>query len=182
MYDALKSIIAISQQRVIDPIPDELFLSNINFFVKAYLINICTYLESYLQEVAFQLAKRINEKIVSASIPQNYVHWRLATKNFKDENFNYSYLELAVDAKTISANLSANIYKTIELFRNLGVDLTASADFQACKGLISPVVTKRNNIIHHNDNASDVTFHDLLAHIDNFILYLSAINAVVPEN
>lgn len=182
MYDSLRGIILTSQERVIDENPDELFLNNINFFVKAYLINIYTYLESFLQEIALQYGKKINDKITAAKIPQNYVHWRLATKKHKDADYTFMPLDLPVDSKIISSDLSANIFKTIDLFRNFGIDLTKDRDFQKNKGVVNTVVTKRNNIIHHNDNASDVTFPDLLAHIDIFVEYMKAINRSVSSH
>jgi len=180
MYNALKQIIATSQQRVIAESPDELFLNNINFFAKAYLINICTYLESYLKETAIERARKINDKIVRAGIPHNYVHWQLSTLKTKDD-YSFSHLTLPIDNDALSTDLSANVYKTIELFKHLGIDLTIEEEFQNNKGKISALVTKRNKIIHHNDNASDLTFPDLIDHIDVFINYLRAINKVVKQ-
>ena len=182
MYDVLKGIILTSQQRVIDEVPDELFINNINFFVKAYLINICTYLESFLQEIALQYGSKLNQKIALADIPHNYVHWRLSTKKYKDGDYSFSSLNLPVESKDISSELSANTYKTIEFFKKLGIDLTSNGDFQQNKGVVNSVVTKRNKIIHHNDNALDVTFPDLLAHIDIFVVYMKAINFTVSNN
>ncbi|WP_138411442.1 hypothetical protein [Stutzerimonas nosocomialis] len=51
-YDALSEIIHESQRRTVTDEPDQLFVNNLNFFTKAYLINICTYLEAFLQELA----------------------------------------------------------------------------------------------------------------------------------
>lgn len=181
LYDVLKGIINTSQQRIIEQVPDSLFIENVNFFVKAYLINICTYLESFLQEIALRRAKAINEKIFAAKIPHNYMHWRLATKKYEKSDYSFSRLEVVIDSEMISSVLSANVHKTIDLFRNLGVDLKSSGDFVAHKNLVGSVVTKRNNIIHHNDSASDVTFTDLLGYIEIFVLYLTSINKAVSE-
>ena len=54
LLTTLKGIISQSQARVLKEDPDEFFSDNVNFFVKSYLINICTYLEAYLQDVAFE--------------------------------------------------------------------------------------------------------------------------------
>ena len=41
------------------------------------------------------------------------------------------------------------------------------------------IVDKRNNIIHHNDEASDITFSDLRSHIDFFLEYMLSIDQLL---
>jgi len=38
----LKTVILASQARVIQEAPDSLFIDNLNFFTKAYLVSLCT--------------------------------------------------------------------------------------------------------------------------------------------
>ncbi len=74
----LKVIISESETRVLRKQPDELFLENINFFVKSYLISICSYLEAMLQDLAFIQVQEINSRLLAANIPNNFMLWRVA--------------------------------------------------------------------------------------------------------
>lgn len=62
LFNSLITIIRISEERILNDSPDALFIEHPNFFVKAYLINICTYLEAFLQDVAFEQVQFIKEK------------------------------------------------------------------------------------------------------------------------
>lgn len=175
LYYSLKDVIRVSEERVLAEEPDKLFIGNVNFFVKSYLISICTYLEAYLQDMAFMYAKELDGRLKNARIPHNFVHWRIA-KEIKDKDLSFKDVELPVNKKEISDNLSGNPYKTVKLFKYLGVDLTANDEFESNKALVDSIVKKRNNIIHHNDKATDVSFADLLAYIDVFLIYMKSIN------
>ncbi|NJM76104.1 MAG: hypothetical protein HC852_10315 [Acaryochloridaceae cyanobacterium RU_4_10] len=115
MYDSLKVIIESSEKRVLGD-NDDLFSENINFFIKSYLITICTYLEAFLQDIAFEYANELNSRLKDADIPHNFVHWRIV-KDIKDKELNFNKIDFSVDKKEISDNLSANPYKTIKLFK-----------------------------------------------------------------
>jgi hypothetical protein len=174
----LKTIIKQSEKRVIQDTPDELFLANINFFVKSYLISICTYLEAYLQDVAFEYANILDMQIKNIKIPHNFVYWRVL-KDIKDKDLDYKQLDLSVSRKDISENISANPYRTIKLFCYLGIDLTKSINFEQNKDLINTIVAKRNKIIHHNDKAADISFSDLLTYIEIFLKYIKSIDDTI---
>ncbi|HAS6172355.1 TPA: hypothetical protein I7149_20315 [Vibrio vulnificus] len=174
LFLELKSIISESHDRTIRKHPDELFIGNVNFFVKSYLINICTYLEAMLQDLAFLHAKEINLRIVEANIPQNYVLWRNSS-NVKEKDFKFKSANFSVTKKDISDNLSASPYRTLKLFEKLGVDLTQCETFEANRELVTAIVSKRNNIIHHNDKAADVSYDDLILFIDVILSYSKAI-------
>ena len=181
LFASLKEVVKNSEQRVISDEPDELFIDNVNFFVKSYLINICSYLEAYLQDVALKYSDNISSRIVSAKIPHNFLHWRLNT-GLKDKYFNYNDISLPVSKKDISDNISANPYRTLKLFQLLGVDLSKMEVFESSKDLVNSIVTKRNNIIHHNDTAADISFGDLISYIDVIIPYMKAISEAVDES
>ena len=174
LFISLRVIISTSQQRVLSEDHDVLFSNNVNFFVKSYMINICTYLEAFLQDIAFEYSKGINERLKKANIPHNYVYWKVS-KEVKDKEMKYGDANYPVSKKDISDSLSANTYKTIKVFRFLGVDLTKEETFQFNKELVNSVVVKRNNIIHHNDNAIDISFSDLLSYVDVFLEYMNSI-------
>lgn len=178
LYVSLKLVIEESERRVLCNEPDGLMIDNVNFFVKSYLICICTYLESFLQDIAFDYASDINARLKKASLPHNYFLWRMA-KDFKAKDLNFSNVDLAVTKDDISKGLSANPYKTITLFKFLGVDLASEEDFRGNIGLVDMVVNKRNSIIHHNDRAADVSFLDLKSYVNIFMPYMKGVERAV---
>lgn len=181
LFKDLKVIIEESKVRTIKKDPDELFIGNVNFFVKSYLINICSYLEAMLQDLAFLHAKEINSRLVNANIPQNFVMWR-SDANVKDKELNFKKANLFITKKEISDNLSANPYRTLKLFEKLGVNLKECAEFEDNKDLVTTIVGKRNNIVHHNDKATDISYDDLIIYIDVIILYSKAILTSLENN
>ncbi len=180
LLSTLKEIITQSQQRVLAEYPDEIFSNNVNFFVKSYLINICTYLEAYLQDVAFEHTSRISSRLKNISVPHNFLYWRLA-KDVKDKELSFENAEYKVTKKDLSDSISGNPYKTIKAFKLIGIDLLSSYKFQENKDMVNSIVIKRNNIIHHNDDASDISFADLLLNIDVFLDYMTSIEEVVTS-
>ncbi len=177
---SLKDIIKISESRVLNDEPDEMFSNNVNFFVKLYLINICTYLEAYLQDVADEHTNRVSGRLIEAKIPHNFLYWKLA-KDVKDKDLAFKDAAYRVNKKDILDIISGNPYKSIKAFRLLGIDLNSDAKFSEHKDLVNSVVIKRNNIIHHNDEASDISFSDLLSHIDVFLKYMESICGIVEH-
>lgn len=175
---SLKEIIGQSKLRIINEEPDMLFSNNVNFFVKAYLITICTYLEAFLQDVAFEHARRVSERLREAKIPQNFLYGKLA-KEIKDKDLAYTDASYEYSKKELSEIISGNPFKTIHAFRLIGIDLSSSEKFLEHKSLVGTIVNKRNNIIHHNDEASDITFSDLLSHIDFFLEYMLSIDQLL---
>lgn len=178
LYISLREIIKESEARVLRADPDSLLIDNVNFFVKSYMISICTYLESFLQDLAFGYAAEVNARVKLAGLPLNYFIWKM-NKDHKDKDLKFSNIDLAVTKKEISDAISANPYKTIVAFRYLGINLQSASGFNDNKGVVETVVSKRNNIVHHNDRAADISFSDLISYIDIFILYMRAVFGVV---
>lgn len=181
LYIALKEIIQESEQRILSEDEDKLFLANINFFIKSYLVTTCTYLEAYLQDTAYAYAMDVNNRLKNAKIPHNFVFWK-TNKNVKDNVLKFTDTDLFLSKKEISDDLSPNVGKTITLFKYLGIDLQSNLDFLENKDIVGAVVEKRNNIIHHNDEATDISFSDLLSFIDVFLAYIEAIEETVKNN
>jgi hypothetical protein len=171
----LKKIIEQSQARVLREEPDDIFSDNVNFFVKSYLINICTYLEAYLQDIAFEYSGRVSDRLKQAKIPHNFLYGILS-KDIKEKELEYVDASYMYNKKELSDIISGNPHKTINAFRLIGIDLGSSEKFVEHKNLVGTIVNKRNNIIHHNDEASDISFSDLLLHIDVFLEYMLSIN------
>lgn len=180
LFKSLKEVVNSSEQRVLADDPDSLFIDNVNFFVKSYLISVCSYLEAFLQDIAFMHSQAISSRVSSAQIPHNFLHWRLAT-GIKDKHLNYNDISLPVTRKDIANEISANPYRTLKLFQMLGIDLTRKEGFENNKDLINAIVMKRNNIVHHNDTAADVSFGDLRTYIEVIVPYMSAVKEAVDE-
>ena len=176
----LKDIINQSQGRVLAEDPDELFSQNINFFVKSYLINICTYLEAYLQDVAFEHTSRITLRLKEASVPHNFIYWKLA-KAIKDGDLEFKDADYSFNKKEIADAISGNPYKTIKAYRLIGIDLSSNEKFNEHKDLVNTIVLKRNSIIHHNDDASDISFPDLLFNITVLLDYMTSIKEIASS-
>jgi len=180
LFESLKEVIGNSEERVLSDEPDPLFIDNVNFFVKSYLISVCSYLEAYLQDIAFKHSQTISSRVTDAKIPHNFLHWRLNT-GMKDKYLNYNYISLPVTKKDISEKISANPYKTLKLFQSLGIDLSKKEVFENNKDLVNNIVIKRNNIVHHNDKAASISFGDLKNYIDVIIPYMAAVKEAVDE-
>jgi len=181
LLTTLKEIIAQSQARVLREEPDDIFSENINFFVKSYLINICTYLEAYLQDIALEYSGRVTIRLKHAKIPHNFLYGKLA-KDIKEKELEYVDASYAYSKKELSDIISGNPHKTISAFRLIGIDLGTSEKFVEHKNLVGTIVNKRNNIIHHNDEASDISFSDLLVHIDVFLEYMLSIESLLSAS
>lgn len=181
LFISLKVIVSETEHRVVTNEPDVLFIENVNFFVKSYLVNACTYLESFLQDYAFNYAVRINSKLKGVEIPYNFLYWMIS-KDIKDKDLKFICADFKINKKSISEEISANPYKTIKLFRLLGVNLCSSDVFERLKDFVNGVVIKRNNIIHHNDDALDISFSDINSYIDVFLEYMRAITDVIEVN
>ncbi|KVQ04045.1 hypothetical protein WJ96_28225 [Burkholderia ubonensis] len=93
----------------------------------------------------------------------------------KEKELKFAEAVFNLTKQEVSDEISANPYRTIKLFRFLGIDLTEEEGFNKNKDFINTVVVKRNNIVHHNDAANDVSFSDVEKYIDVFVDYMLAI-------
>ncbi|SEN19238.1 hypothetical protein SAMN04487857_111127 [Pseudomonas sp. ok272] len=180
LYNSLRGIIRESESRVLSANPDSLLIDNVNFFVKSYMISICTYLESFLQDLAYGYAGEVSARVKSADLPLNYFIWKMS-KDHKEKDLRFSNIDLSVTKKEISDTISANPYRTIVAFRYLGVNLLSAPEFNSNKSVVEAVVSKRNNIVHHNDRAADISFSDLVSYVDIFIVYMRAVYKAVDS-
>lgn len=174
LFNSLKEIIGKSQIRLMQDVPDPFFVEHSNFLVKSYLICLCSYLEAFLKDVALEHVDHIKQQISLANVPHNIVVWSLNAE-VKDKDLAYKQFSLPLSKKDVDDELSGNPFRTSKLFCYMGIDLESNDVFKRNKELVNTVVAKRNNIIHHNDAATDTSLGDILGHIDVFIEYTKAI-------
>lgn len=178
LMDALVSLIKETEKRILEA-EDVYFTRNANYFCKSFLITGCTYLESYLKEIAAVIIIETEERLKANTIASNLVRWSLEKANFKTIKF--EAFSLNISEKDIDDNISGNVDRTMLLFKKLGIDLDSNPDFFEKKGRIAPVIVKRNNIIHYNDDASDLSLGDVVHIIDEISEYIEIIDNWVSK-
>lgn len=162
--------------------PDPYFEENVNFFTKSFLVNICAYLESFIKDIAFSCIEQINIRIESTRIPHNLILWDLNyDKEIKEKSFNYRNLKVRIKKKNLDDHISGSPFRTIKLFRNIGIDLESNNDFNRFKEKINMIVVKRNKILHHNDDASDISFSDVIQYIEEIDNYMKILDECTED-
>ncbi|MCM1985609.1 HEPN domain-containing protein [Methanococcoides seepicolus] len=157
---------------------DEFITLNMNFFTKSLMVISCAYLESYLKKASNLMIDTFNLRINNAKVPHNLVDWSLNKKKSKpnDEVRQFSF-EITDD--DIDSELSGNVYLTLAFFKKLGINLDANPDFFDCKDRVGSLVDKRNNIVHQNDDASDISPLDIMDNITFLMDYIGIIDEEV---
>lgn len=125
LLNSLKEIIKESQSRLLSDNPDQLFQQHQNFFIKAYLITMCTYLEAFLTDIAFVRIENITQKLQSVSIPHNIVKWSFCnlSRDKIDGLEEFKNLSISIKKDDLNDHLSGNIDKTINTFKKIGINL-----------------------------------------------------------
>ena len=155
-----------------------LITDNVNFFTKSFLISLCAHLETCIKDVVYSVAKDLDARLSSAAIPVSIVEWRFNQKGKKTPQSNPSSVcKIQLSKKEVDELVSGNVYRTKDALLLVGVDVASdNAAWETWKELIQSIVTRRNNIVHHNDDASDLSFGDIIAYINNVKEYLNFIN------
>ena len=168
----LKAIIVTANSRIVSDEPDSFFQNNVNFFSKSFLVLMCVYLESYLKDVFMVVIDEANSKLELQNLPYNLIKWSLdIKKDFKDGKF--ENFKIRIKRKDLDDFISGNPYRTKDLCIKLGINLEHDAKYNIQKEAINSIVTKRNNVVHYNDDASDVSNADLLKYIDAISEYIN---------
>jgi len=176
----LKAIIDITNGRMISDPLDTLIYENTNFFSKAFLVTMCAYLESYLKDALMVVIDQMNVRLQSAKLPHNLVKWSLnIDKELKDSEFKFEQLKITIKKKQLDDYISGNPFKTKDLFKKFGIDLEQNQLFNSQKEEINAIVVKRNKILHHNDEASDVSSTDLTNNIESLTKYIKNIDEIL---
>lgn len=177
-FDGLKSVIQMSAARTISDPPDTLFLENQNIFVKSYLVSACSMLEAFIQDLSMEYIAHIQDRINRANLPFNFVIWLAQNEKPKPE---FKKFEGTKSRKDIEDLISPDYWKTMKAFDRIGVDLSAS-NVETFKDYITTIVLKRNRIVHHNDEASDLSFGDISTAVDQFKAYCECLFLAVSTN
>lgn len=119
----------------------------------------------------------MNSRLKTNPVPHNLVKWFQIRTILKIKTLN---LNLYVQKlKKIDDEISANVYRTITLFKKLGINLESNKEFNNYKDIINAIVRKRNQTVHHNNEASDISFSDILGNIDIMKDYICSVHSEV---
>lgn len=156
-----------------------LVTDNVNFFTKSFLISACAHLEMCIKEIVFELAADIDARLSMAAIPASIVEWRLTQKKRTETNSGGKpLLRVNMTKKEVDDMVSGNVYRTREALAIVGVELSDNKEqWESWKDSIQAIVTRRNNIVHHNDDASDLSMGDIKVHIQSIINYIDFVVA-----
>ncbi|TCP16784.1 HEPN domain-containing protein [Simplicispira metamorpha] len=157
-----------------------LITNNVNFYTKSFLISACAHLEMCIKEIVFEIAKDIDARLSSAAIPSSVIEWRLGQKKKSDSSLiSKKLLSINMTKKEVDDLVSGNVYRTKEALALVGIELAAEkVQWELWKDSIQAIVTRRNNIVHHNDDASDLSLGDIRSYIKSIINYIDfVINA-----
>ena len=177
LLEELQLIISEAEIRILVD-EDPYFIKNANFLTKSFLISLCCYLEVFLKDMANAHVNDSKERIIAAKVPHNLLSWSL-NKELKPKDQRYGSFVLPLTPKDIDDELSGNPFRTSKCFKLLGVELDTVQDFSQNTDVVNSVVAKRNNIIHHNDTAADVSLGDIRMYSGQFKLYALAIAEAV---
>jgi hypothetical protein len=159
---------------LISDTPSSFVYDNANFLTKSFLIALCGYLETYLKDVLEILIIDYNERISRENFPYNLIRWTIENKEKPDSKVQallerkksrFEHFQVKLKKKDLDPFISGNPYRTKDLFEMFGFDLDEEYDFNSRKETINHIVLKRNNILHHNDDASDISNTDVLQFI-----------------
>lgn len=170
-FDGLKQVVSASAARLMSEPPDPLFDENQNVFVKSYLVSACSILEAFIQDVASEYMLGIQNRMNSANLPHNFVAWVVGHEK---ANLKFKSFVGGKGRKDISDMVSPNFWKTIKAFERIGIDIS-KPEVVAFKDYVTTTVEKRNKIVHHNDEASDLSFQDIILTIEQFRGYTQCV-------
>lgn len=182
LFDNFNNLINETNKRILIEKPSDYFINNVNFFNKSFMVLSCAYLESYLKDVSMLIIDEMNSRLKNNPVPHNLIKWYFTKDKFKENEAQYIFLDITINKKEIDDEISGNVGKTINFFRKLGIDLNKNSDFLNLKDIIGSIVTKRNNIIHDNDEASDLTINDIIKNIELIKEYMTIIDKEVMNH
>lgn len=178
--DSLFNIIEESNRRIMQETPDALFVGNVNFFTKSFLVIMCVYLEAYIKDVLEFYGNELDKRLSSCLIPHNLVKWSFQPQSsLKASDQMDCVYKINITKENIDKHISANPYRTKGLFTDLGIYLDGCTLFSEKIDEINSIVTKRNQIVHYNDDASDVSDGDLKHYIVTIKEYIAVLDTEI---
>lgn len=181
--EKLKKIVIETNSNIVSEDPSPYFEKNVNFFTKSFLVNLCAYLESFIKDITFYHIEKINQKIISAKIPHNLILWDINyDKEIKDKSFVFKNLKIKIKKKDLDSHISGSPYRTLKLFRNIGIDLDSISAFNNHKENVNMIIVKRNKILHHNDEASDISLNDVTDYISEIVNYMEVLSESIDNS
>lgn len=175
---------------IISDEPVKFVYDNANFLTKSFLINLCGYLETYIKDALESLLFDFNKRIRNEKIPYNLIRWNIEQKPNSDAKMSSTLekkycrneiLDLKIKKKDLDSFVSGNPFRTRDLFQMFGIDLEKNDDFVKYKEIINSIVTKRNNILHHNDDASDIANSDILTFLKEIKQYAKSLDIEIEK-
>ncbi|MCX7096372.1 MAG: HEPN domain-containing protein [Methylococcales bacterium] len=184
LFEELRVMVLSTEEKILES--DSFFSGHANFFTKSFVVTMCAYLESYLKDGLMVIIVEMNNRLDQNRIPYNLVKWSLSSdsdkKQLKDKELQFKNLKIDIKRKELDEFISGNPYRTESLFKNFGIDLGKDEIFKEQKDRLNAIIGKRNSIIHHNDEASDISLHDIVEHIDFFIGYVENVDRLIVEH
>lgn len=182
-FENIKNVAEESNNRITGENIDPLFDDYANVFIKSYFVSSCFVLECFIQELVFCYVKIFQQKIMENDIPNNLMCWSIMRDKADSDKFlKFDKLEISISKKEIEEKCSANVYRTISLFKMVGVDISENEQLNLIKPQIGSKIEKRNNIAHHNDDASDLSFTDIIETVDLFVSYSRLLVEIVSQS
>jgi len=183
LLDDLAKLISVTHQKAIATDPDMYIVDNINFLSKSFVVIMCIYLETYLKDAISLVIEETNKKLKKVSIPHNLVRWGLdPKKEFSDKDYLFKPFEIKIDAKSIDDNISGNFWRTRATFSKIGIKLDNNPNYLNYENRVSTIIAKRNNIVHYNDDASDMSFNDIVTQIKFIQEYMLTIDTEIIKH
>lgn len=170
--------------------PSNFVYENSNFLTKSFLISLCGYLETYIKDVLELLINDYNERISVEKYPYNLIRWSIESKDNNDSKIQalldkkkgrYEDLKIKIKKKDLDPFISGNPFRTRELFTMFGIDLDIVEAFNSRKDIINQIIVKRNNILHHNDEASDLSNLDVILYISEIKDYCIQLDSQIEQ-
>jgi hypothetical protein len=126
-----------------------------------------------------------NQKLAQNKIAYNLAKWSVLKKKdlaeLNDNELSFEDLSIKVSRKELDEFISGSPYKTEKLFKKIGIKLFEDSIYKEQKEKVISIVDKRNKIVHHNDNASDISFSDIRTNISTITEYMNNINTLIKK-